>query len=642
MSAPSGNCRPLRDYAIIGDGHGAALVHRDGDIDWCALGRLDAAPVLCGLLDPHRGGRLSLHPHSEFSAARGYLDMTNLLETRYRTETGEATVTDFMPVGRAPEVAHHDYVTLNAPGWLVRIVEGRRGRVTFDVRFRSAGDDYGARAPKLERRDPGVVATDAVSFNCTAPLQLEGTATATARFEVGAGERVVLVLAKGSPPDPCERALELREVTEAYWREWSSQCTYRGPYREAVQRSILVLKLLIYAPSGAVSAAATTSLPETIGGGRNWDYRFCWLRDAAFTLYALAALGYRGEAHHFNAFLHRCLAHTRPQVHILYGLDAETGTTERELPHLAGYCNSVPVRVGNAAGDQHQLDIFGEVLDFALLYVRLGGRLSKAQRETLTELADQVCEVWREPDQGIWEMRGPPRHHGYSKIMAWVAVDRAVRLFGERTNWCETRRRIQQAITERGIDAQGGHLRGAFDEEWTDAALLLAPMVGFPIDEETLARTLDHADNHLGAGPYLRRYDTADALDGQEGAFLVCSFWAVDAQLFLDRPQAARRRFERLLGAANDLGLYTEEIAPQSGDLLGNFPQALTHLAVVRSALALELHSAGGPAHLAGSHADRAGRRREMVEGFPEFWDRLQRVDADSRRRSSAASILRL
>ena len=450
-----------------------------------------------------------------------------------------------------------------------------------------------------------------------------------------------MVLGGDAPPAPGEVERWLA-VTTAFWTEWASLCRYEGPYRDAVLRSALTLKLLTYAPTGAIAAAATTSLPEAIGGERNWDYRYCWLRDATFTLYALEALGYRGEARRFSEFLTRACAASAPRVQIMYGIGGETALPERRLPHLDGYRGSRPVRTGNGAFEQRQLDVYGEVLDWGWLLRRLGIRMGPGELELFGRLADFVREHWDEPGQGIWEMRGPPRQHVYGKIMSWVALDRAQRLLGRRREYDEASAAILAAVRAHGIEPGAGNLRQAFDEPAVDAALLMAPDVDFPLDPPALRATVDAVRARLGQGEFLRRYEGADGVGGGEGAFLICSFWMVDALLFAGRADEARALFERLLSHANDVGLYSEEIDPASGAFLGNLPQAFTHLALIHSAVTLELYGRRGRDGLRGTHADRARHAARGLTGWRGLMAHLAERLRTGRFRSSRASMLHL
>lgn len=498
-----------------------------------------------------------------------------------------------MPVGRKPGSAVHNYVDLVAPGWLVRLVEVRRGSAQLHVQYKPTLE-FGRRRAQLDSRRDGVYAeTGPVLYHNAEGFALTGD-EAEARIRLAPGRRLVLVLS-GRPADrdPIEQVDRLCETTRAFWREWIAYCRYRGPYREAVRRSLLTIKLLIYAPSGAIAAAPTTSLPEAIGGVRNWDYRYCWLRDAAFALYALAVTGYGGEARRFSMYLPRVCAATFPDLRIMYGIDGEIDLEEREIEQFEGYWGSRPVRTGNAAYIQRQIDVYGEILDWALLFEALGGNFNKNSRAMLAAFADDVAKHWREPDQGLWEMRGPPRHYVHGKIMSWVALDRAIRLLGETKRWRDERDRIAAEVFARG-QAPGEHLVQTYDLSEVDAALLLTPMTGFPIADRILGNTVAAIERELRSGEFVYRYRSEDGLEGDEGAFLICSFWLVDALLHLGREKDAAELFERLLACANDLGLFSEEIDPRRQCFLGNFPQTYTHLALVGSAVHLDLCAKGG------------------------------------------------
>jgi GH15 family glucan-1,4-alpha-glucosidase len=589
-------------------------------VDWCCLGRFDADPVFCRILDAERGGFFSVCPADRFSTSRGYLDGTNILRTQFATGRGSVTVTDFMPVGRQPRAGTHDYVHLHAPGWLVRVIEGVQGNVHLHIRYRPSVAF--ARRPVEIHSAPGRLTTedgpslyhDGLSFDA-----VEGVASAT--VEVRSGERHVLMVTPApAKSHPTGRTDRLFEVTRAFWQEWIGYCRYDGPYKDAVRRSALALKLLTYAPTGAIVAAPTTSLPEEIGGSRNWDYRYCWLRDAAFTLYAFAALGYGGEARRFSTFLPQVCASTYPDLQIMYGIGGEPELAERTLDHLDGYMRSRPVRTGNGAHTQRQIDVYGEVLDWAYLFHTLGGRFDRGARKMLPALADYVAANWQEADQGLWEMRGPARHHVHGKMMSWVALDRAIQLLGSRPHWEEERRRILEDVQTRGVSTSGGHLLQAYDHPGTDAALLLAPVVGFPIDRGTLEATVAAVERDLRQGEFVYRYQCEDGLEGGEGAFLICSFWLADALLHLGRHGEAKVLFERLVEHANDVGLYAEEIDPQTGAFLGNFPQAFTHLALIGAAAHLDLYERRGPTAIAGSHADRARFGVGATIGWRALW----------------------
>ncbi len=631
---------PISDYAVIGDCHGAALVSRDGSVDWCCLGRFDADPVFCRLLDARRGGFLSVRPEGAYHVDRGYLGCTNILRTTFTVPSGSVSLTDFMPVGRARGAGIHDYVTLKAPFSLVRVVECLEGTVRAGVRYRPTVD-FARRRARLKRAGSCVACDEGPYLHTDFELALNDD-VAEGTLELHAGEQRHLLVSgeRLGDIDVANQVSRLLEITRAFWEEWSAYCRYQGPYRDAVLRSALVLKLLTYAPTGAIVAAPTTSLPERIGGVRNWDYRYCWLRDATFILYALATLGYSGEARRFAEFLYRCCEATHPRVQIMYGIGGETELTEHTLDHLEGYRGSQPVRTGNAAFSQQQLDVYGEVLDWALLYRTLGGRLDRRSQGFLASMADYVVAHWHEPDQGIWEMRGPPRHHVHGKIMSWVAMDRAIRLFGRRDNWQATREAILRAVQEQGTDSRDGHLLQAFGESETDAALLLTSLVGFPLERPALRATVQAIGRTLGHGDFVQRYASPDGLEGDEGAFFICSFWLVDALLQIGRAQQARELYERLLDSANDVGLYAEEIDPASREFLGNFPQAFTHLALIQSAANLALYDEHGAKALRGTHADRARYTVEATAGLRALWAAFKKSGRVGRIWPSRDSIL--
>lgn len=604
---------PLRDYALIGDGHGAALVCRDGSIDWCCLGRFDAPPVFARLLDAGRGGLFSVAPVGRFRSSRNYIADTAILATHFADGGGHATVIDFMPMGCRPGARRHDYADVNAPGWIVRIVRGVGGRVRLRVDYHPTAGFRGA-ASGLGVSDRVVSGVGIPALHGTIAFSVED-GRATTEFDIAAGEAHAFILAP-APIAGCDVlavATRMLETTEAYWREWLGYCDYDGRQAAAVRRSAITLKLLIYAPTGALVAAPTTSVPEALGKGRNWDYRFCWIRDGCFALYALAALGFVGEARRFVEFLKSC--HLENGLQIMYGVGGETDLAERTIDDFAGYRDSRPVRIGNAAHRQLQLDVYGEVLDLALLHTALGGDIDREERRELARVADLAAEQWREPDSGIWEMRGERRHFVHSKIMCWVAVDRAIRLFGSKERWATARRDIQEAVLRDGTDAETGGLKQAFHRRGADVALLMAPWLAFPASECTLRRTVHAATTELREGDYLRRYVVSDGLAGDEGAFLVGSFWLADALLFLGEADSAEELLEALVGTANDVGLFSEEVEPRNGAFLGNMPQAIVHLALIHSAVRQALYRRGGRAAIAGTHADRARRHIERASG---------------------------
>ncbi len=606
--------RPIEDYALIGDCRSAALVARDGGIDWATLHRFDADPVFCRLLDASRGGFWSIRPRAEYACTRAYLPATNILRTVFTDARGSVALTDFMPVGRKLDAGVHDYVHLNAPGWIVRRIEGLQGEMELDIEYRPSRRF--AREPAELRLGERAVRAgiEMPTLYGDVDFSLEGDlATATLRIASGQTRDLVLADSVVAGESPLARADEFLKITQAFWEEWIGYCRYRGPYQDTVMRSALALKMLTYAPTGAMVAAATTSLPEEIGGERNWDYRYCWVRDSSFALYALAVLGYSGEAQCFDDYLLSSCARSLPYVRPMYGIDGALQLEEKTLDHLEGYKGSAPVRTGNGAYLQLQIDAYGQMLDLALMYKTLGGHLDEQYRRLLSAVAKFIAAHWREPDQGIWEMRGPPRHHVHGKMMSWVGMDRAAKLLDAK--WQSEAQQIAAEICARaGPDANEG-LRQAYDGG-TDAAVLLAPMLGFPLPEGTLERTVDRVRQVLGRGDFLARYVGEDGLAGGEGEFLVCTSWLIDAELACGRHEQARASIERLVNCAIDVGLYAEEVDASSGAFLGNFPQALTHLGVIGNVVNLQLVERHGAQALHGSYASRARRAVTATFGW--------------------------
>ncbi|MEO5733872.1 MAG: glycoside hydrolase family 15 protein [Rubrivivax sp.] len=653
---------PIEDYALVGDCHGSALIGRDGSVGWCTFGRFDAEPTLFGLLDADAGGAFVIEPAtSGWRVERTYLTGTNLLETVFICSDGRFSITDFMPVGRKPGSRVHDYVNLQAPHALIRKVSGTEGTVAVRARWRPAArfvpkggavDSGAAQRPAIRIAGdmPWRVDTDrdseseseSVSESDTADGSSGGAQIAT--FELACGEsRFVSISPKrGFMADDCAR---LTAITTAFWREWIDYCRYSGPHGAIVLRSALVLKLLTYAPTGAIVAAPTTSLPEAIGGGRNWDYRYCWVRDGCFTLYALAMLGYSGEALSFGRYLSRITMgnqkHKR-ELQIMYSIDGEPTQGETRLDHLSGYRGSRPVRVGNGAHDQRQTDVYGEYADWALLHHALGGSDNADSRTAIEAVAALALRHAAEPEHGIWEMRGPPRHHVLGKVMCWVALDRATRICGERPEWAARMQSLREEITTKGV--VDGALAQSYGSPARDAALLLIPLLDFPIDRAVLARTVDAIEAELADGDFLQRYrnseGSSDGLEGDEGAFLACCFWRVDALLALSRRTEAVALFERLIARANDVGLFAEEIDPKSGAFLGNFPQALSHLALVLNAVHLDLVERNGADALQGTLADRAQRSVGATVGWRALWCAFKDSRRVARLRSSRESMM--
>ncbi|MGZ8716087.1 MAG: glycoside hydrolase family 15 protein [Gaiellaceae bacterium] len=584
----------IEDYALIGDLQTAALVERGGSIDWLCFPRFDSGACFAALLGRPENGRWLIAPEGGGTTRRRYLEDTLVLETVWESDEGSVRVLDFMPPrGKAPDV--------------VRIVEGLRGSVRMRselvIRF-----DYGSIVPWVRRADDARLAIggpDGLCFRTPAPTHGENMRTIS-ELVVEEGERVPFVLtwfpSHEESPAAIDPEIALAE-TESFWREWNDTCDIDLPAdrRDIVRRSLMVLKALTYAPTGGIVAAPTTSLPESIGGVRNWDYRYCWLRDATLTLLALLNAGYVDEATDWRRWLLRAVAGDPADIQIMYGVGGERRLTELELAWLDGYEGSTPVRVGNAASDQLQIDVFGELMD-ALYQARAHGLAKERPAWELQKVLLGYLElIWRDPDNGIWEVRGVPRHFVHSKVMAWVAFDRAVRsvetqeLVGPVDHWRAIRDEIHREICERGFDAELGSFTQSYDSRELDASLLLIPLVGFlPASDARVRGTVEAIEGSLVENGLVLRYRThesgVDGLPPGEGVFLPCSFWLVDCLELLKRHEDAHALFDRLVGLANDLGLISEEYDPVAKRLLGNFPQAFTHLALVNSAFNVMPH----------------------------------------------------
>ena len=569
---------PLRDYAVVGDGRTSALVGRDGSVDWLCLPNVDSSPVFDRILDAD-GGCFELQPVEPFEAERRYRPGTNVLETTFRTASGSVRVTDAMTL--------HDTTTLSPLRELVRLVDGLEGRVPVRWRF-APRLDFGRRGLRFARRAGSIVAT-----NGKDALALAGRDTPDGTVTLDAGGRETFVLAHAHmEPLVLPRADDAeRRVEEAarFWEEWSDRLEYEGPWREAVVRSALALKLLAFSPSGCIVAAPTTSLPEKIGGNRNWDYRFGWLRDGVFTLRALLALGCVEEARAFFWWQMHATRTTEPELRPLYCTDGGLRSDEQELP-LPGYRNSRPVRDGNAAATQLQLDTYGFLLEGAHRFWKATGSLGAARPRELAALADFVAETWREPDSGIWESRDDPKHYVLSKAMCWTALDRVARLADEsavpgREGWREAADEIRRWVETEGWDDVRESYACAPGDADADASLLAMALCAYSdAGDPRFVATVERIRKELARGPHLYRWSGADAI---EGAFTTCSFWLVDALARAGRRDEAAELMDELVAAANDVGLYAEEIDPDTGEHLGNLPQGLVHLALVNAAVSL-------------------------------------------------------
>ena len=582
---------PIGDYGLIGDMHSAALVSTDGSIDWLCLPRFDSNAAFSRILDWEQGGHFRIGPGDHRAVTRRYLPDTNVLETTFQTDGGVFELVDCMPVMGD---GFGDGCVLR----LVRCTEGS-GVVELDL---SPRFDFGMTVPRVELSSPhrGIVygGADGILVESAIPMERrDGSAVGSLQMEAGDVAATVLTYLvehlREVEPVPLSEVEGSIDSTVAYWQRWAESCTYDGPYREEVVRSALVLKVLTYGPTGAILAAPTTSLPEDIGGIRNWDYRYTWLRDAAMDLYALFTLGYAGEAKEFMDWLRWSTAGRAADLQVMYGIGGERQLPERELD-LDGYRGSKPVRVGNAATEQFQMDAYGYLLDTAWLFHRHGGVIDDEFWDFLCEVTDHLCACWQQPDQGIWEVRGEPRHFVISKVFAWVTVDRAIRLAdalgrkGPIENWSATRDAIKEEVLDHGIDEETGGFAGAYDGKGLDASALMMPLVRFlPADDPRMVATVAAIEAELADDGLVRRYLADDGLPGGEGAFLICSYWLVDNLAMVGRTNEAERLFERLNGFANDLGLLSEEIDPVDGTLLGNFPQAFSHIGQIGAAMNL-------------------------------------------------------
>ena len=577
----------IEDYALIGDCESAALVSREGSIDWLCWPRFDSDACFAALLGKPENGCWRLHPVDEVrERRRTYREDTMILETWVRTDHGAVRILDFMP----PHESNSD---------IVRLVIGEEGvvRMHTDLTLRF---DYGETVPWVTRTGEdewtAIAGPHMTVLHTTAPMHGENMHS-VAEFDVRAGETVPFTLTYAASHLPPPARIDVNEAlsaTETYWRGWASRCEYRGPHRDIVMRSLLTLRALIYTPTGGIVAAPTTSLPEQLGGTRNWDYRFCWLRDATLTLLALMNSGYSTEAAAWRDWLVRAVAGSPGQMQIMYGVAGERRLTELELPWLEGYEGSKPVRIGNGAHEQLQLDVYGEVMD-ALHQSRQGGlHCDLAAWAVQRKLLEHVEAIWREPDSGMWEIRSAPRHFTFSKIMAWVAFDRALKsaerfhLPGELDHWRALRDEIRRDVLTHGFDATRNTFTQSYGSKTLDASLLLIPSLGFlPAGDPRVQGTIAAIERELLRDGFVLRYDTEksdDGLPAGEGAFLACSFWLADAYTMCGRMQEAKALFERLVGLCSDLGLLAEEYDIHARRQVGNFPQAFSHVALLNTA----------------------------------------------------------
>ena len=594
----------IDDYGLIGDMHGSALVSSDASIDWCCMPRFDSPALFSRILDSNKGGFYKLAPAMISSSTRRYLPNTNVLETSFTTSTGTGVLIDFMPVHRQV-VIPREPLEITESQRVVRILHCTKGRLVFEMdcypKF-----DYGTIVPHASLSSPttGMAhgGSEAVSVYCSSQLTVanDGFRSRGVIFE---GEKIYSTVSnqvsfsrRSEPLTPTELDEELADTT-AFWEDWAAQCTFQGEHREAVLRSALTLKALTYAPSGALVAAPTTSLPEVIGGERNWDYRYTWIRDATFALYALSIIGYTGEARAFKNWLEWSTSGRARDLQVMYGLGGERRLTEIKIPELEGYMNSKPVRIGNGAYAQFQLDIYGEIMDSAHIFRKFGGAVDADYWEYLRRVVNFVIDHWREPDEGIWETRGGKQHFVFSKVMCWVAMDRAIKaatdlkLPGDIEAWEKVRDEICNDVMSKGYSQERQAFVQSYGSDNLDAANLMLPLVGFipatdPMMRSTIKATQKELTNKQGFVYRYRKFD--DGLHGTEGSFIICTFWLADNLIHLGQIDEARVLLNSLLNCANDLGLLSEQYDSATGNMLGNFPQAFSHLALINTAVQLQ------------------------------------------------------
>ena len=592
----------IQDYGIIGNMCSCALVGLNGSIDWACFPRFDSPSVFAAILDDRRGGRFQLAPRQAYTSGQRYAPDTNVLETTFTTAAGSVLIIDFMPLARPAQRPH-------APHEVHRLVRGLQGAVemqlTFQPRF-----GYATEPTAISPARHGVVARqdgESMALIASLPLSVRqdeetGSSTAEAAFTIRAGEEQTFVAAYGRERTPSLRAMDSPSKLDRaarFWRSMAAKTEYDGLWRDEVIRSFLILHLLTYEPTGAIVAAATASLPENLGGERNWDYRYCWLRDSAWTVGILFRMGDYTEG---EAFIRWLIDHVRAdvdQMQVLYGIDPASEIEERTLDHLEGYRGSKPVRVGNGAAFHRQLDVYGEVVLSLAIYHRFNGRLPDGGWELVKRLADLAAQTWRLPDRSIWEVRGPEQHFVYSKFMCWVALDRASHLAetqgydGHVDWWRGEAAEIRKEISQHGWSESKQSFVQRYGSDAIDASALLIPFVGFlPPDDPRVRSTIRRVDQELSEGPFVRRYlteETDDGLEGGEGAFLILSFWLIGGLLFIGEREEALRRFQEVLERVNHVGLLSEMVQPHTYAALGNFPQAFSHIGLMHTARNLSM-----------------------------------------------------
>jgi len=586
-NGPKDGYRPIEDYGLIGNRHTAALVNSAGSIDWLCWPRFDSPSLFAAILDPERGGSWCVRPVSESKSYHRYLKDTNILETFFKCPQGKVAVLDFMDMSWAEQEMEG-----GPPGKLIRLVRGLEGKVVVRSVCRPR-PNYGRDRPRIELSGSAASINDFVITGPGGWLEDTDDGSISQTFVVQPGEQFYFSLASDVDRSPLSSVYDSLHSTQNHWVAWANKCTYHGPYRDMVVRSALVVQLMAYAPSGAIVAAPTTSLPETIGGERNWDYRYTWLRDATYTLLSLVRAGYSDFVEHWVSWVYRTV---EPRdMKVLYPILPHGSTKEEVLEHLRGYRDSRPVRIGNEAADQVQLDIYGELMGAAYFVWRMGLFTPFRGGEKMREVLDWVCDNWQRPENGIWEVRGGLRNFVYGKAMLWFALDRGIQIFeslrmeGDLERWKETKEIIRETIMTKGWSDRLNAFKQSFEDEYLDAANLMLPVIGF-IDgkDPRMLSTIDATMERLVVNDLCYRYnDAPEGVSGKEATFTLCTFWLVTALLLAERFEEARRIYERLLARASPLGLFAEELDPVTGEHLGNFPQAFSHLGVIHAAINL-------------------------------------------------------